>query len=377
MWYNINMSRKSDKLKKKVDKAIRDEDFDNISSLIEDTVESAINLVGTGISSVRDYIGKKSHIPSIKRESVVIQKNPMAFQSRLKSLIGIGSMLMGIMFMALFFAGNGWLFLPFGLGLIGFGLNMRENSKKLKNKALRFERYKKELSYSPIQTVKTLADAVGADPKLVRKELDEYITKDYFKQARFIKDKTIFILDRDTFRRYIGDRSMDPIQSQASKIEEEKTEEIEEKSEDQSLEEEKAEDSLKAYIGDLDKIRLKLKDPMASKLDRLITTLGHIYYYLKEDPSSAGSARKFVDYYVPTVIRLLESYINFANIGPGGQNSTQAMDQIEKSMDTINFAFEKFLDDLLADSVIDISSDITVLKAMMQQDGLLEDDFKI
>ena len=50
--------------------------------------------------------------------------------------------------------------------------------------------------------------------------------------------------------------------------------------------------------------------------------------------------------------------------------------EIEKTIDTLNVAFEKLLDDLFQDTAWDVSSDISVLNTMLAQEGLTEDEIR-
>ena len=50
--------------------------------------------------------------------------------------------------------------------------------------------------------------------------------------------------------------------------------------------------------------------------------------------------------------------------------------EIEATLDTLNTAFEKLLDDLFQDTMWDVSSDISVLNTMLAQEGLKEDGMK-
>ena len=58
-----------------------------------------------------------------------------------------------------------------------------------------------------------------------------------------------------------------------------------------------------------------------------------------------------------------------------GENILSSKKEIEGSLDTLNTAFEKLLDRLFQDQAWDVSSDISVLKTMIAQDGLAEEDF--
>ena len=57
------------------------------------------------------------------------------------------------------------------------------------------------------------------------------------------------------------------------------------------------------------------------------------------------------------------------------KNILSSKKEIEGSLDTLNIAFEKLLDRLFQDQAWDVSSDISVLKTMIAQDGLAEEDF--
>ena len=83
-----------------------------------------------------------------------------------------------------------------------------------------------------------------------------------------------------------------------------------------------------------------------------------------------------MDYYLPTTVKLLEAYAQMDAQPAGGENIQTAKREIEATIDTLNVAFEKLLDDLFLDTAWDISSDISVLNTMLAQEGLKEDGLK-
>jgi len=80
-----------------------------------------------------------------------------------------------------------------------------------------------------------------------------------------------------------------------------------------------------------------------------------------------------MNYYLPTTKKLLEAYVELDRQTVQGENVQQTKNEIDSAMDTINEAFEKLLDSLFQDMAWDISSDISVMKTMMAQDGLTND----
>ena len=107
----------------------------------------------------------------------------------------------------------------------------------------------------------------------------------------------------------------------------------------------------------------------------LTETGDRLYCYLREHPEKSDQMRRFMEYYLPTTVKLVESYAEFDSAGVEGENIRTAKEEIEKTMDTINEAFEKLLDDLFQETAWDVSSDISVLKTMLAQEGLTKNDF--
>lgn len=82
-------------------------------------------------------------------------------------------------------------------------------------------------------------------------------------------------------------------------------------------------------------------------------------------------------YYLPTTLKLLESYSEIERVGVAGDNMKSAKDNIEKTLDLLVEAYKKLLDQLYQSENMDISSDIDVLEQMMKKDGLTGNGFGI
>lgn len=90
----------------------------------------------------------------------------------------------------------------------------------------------------------------------------------------------------------------------------------------------------------------------------------------KED--KLGQVRQFMNYYLPTTIKLLEQYVQLQDVGLKGENIGAAMTQIEDMLDKVIVAFQKQLDSLFARDVVDITADIQVMERMMASQGLTD-----
>ena len=128
----------------------------------------------------------------------------------------------------------------------------------------------------------------------------------------------------------------------------------------------------KEYINFVRGINDKIPDTeeLSTKLYRLEEIMNRIFAQVKKDPSSADELHKLMSYYLPTTKKLLNAYVELDKEPEVGNNITQTKLEIDAAIDTINMAFENLLDSLFQDMAWDISSDISVMKTMMAQDGL-------
>lgn len=88
------------------------------------------------------------------------------------------------------------------------------------------------------------------------------------------------------------------------------------------------------------------------------------------DPSDVPQIKKFLDYYLPTTIKLLNAYDRMGAQGIEGNNITGTMSSIEEMLDTAIKAYRKLLDSLFADQAMDIETDIEVMNTLLKREGL-------
>lgn len=115
-------------------------------------------------------------------------------------------------------------------------------------------------------------------------------------------------------------------------------------------------------------------ESVSASIRRMEVACRSIFAYIEEHPAKAGQIRKFINYYLPTTMKLLNTYDRLTRQGVQGENISSTMFDIEAMMQTIATAFEKQLDNLFENEALDISTDISVLETMLQQEGLTEDE---
>lgn len=113
---------------------------------------------------------------------------------------------------------------------------------------------------------------------------------------------------------------------------------------------------------------------MSRKIDRIGEITERILEFQKEHPDKAGALRKFLNYYLPTTLKILNSYAELEKQGVEGENIAATKQRIENMMDMVVEGFERQLDKLFAGDMMDIAADITVMEQMMQGDGLFDGD---
>jgi len=109
---------------------------------------------------------------------------------------------------------------------------------------------------------------------------------------------------------------------------------------------------------------------LSRKIDRVGEVTGRIFSYLRENPDKENRLRGFLNYYLPTTLKILRAYAQMEAQGIEGENITAAMGRIEGMMDKVADGFERQLDMLFQDQVLDVTSDVAVLEQMLRNDGL-------
>ena len=117
---------------------------------------------------------------------------------------------------------------------------------------------------------------------------------------------------------------------------------------------------------------------ISAALDRMTNAGEAIFGVLARDPKQMQAVRKFMNYYLPTTIKLLNAYDRMSSQGIEGENLDKSMKNINEMLDAAIVAYKKRLDSLFANQALDIETDIQVMNTMLAREGLSgESDFNI
>lgn len=373
-----DLSNLEDQIMSTVSNALKAIDFANLKKDINDKTENTLNQVKSkfnGYSEKYMRLNKKAKNDISK----YISKRPAGSMSGiLYILFGISgclvygsSVLIFIIFKILFgMIGSNILFVSaFLLLVVSVGLLLRGIT--LRKRVKRFKKYVRFIDDNNYFLINDLAKFAREKESFVVKDLSKMIDLGMFLEGHIDEEKTYFMLNDEVYNDYLNLKN----QQIAKETDNEKlNEEIE------NLEKNEIESTIKIgrnYIEQIKNIKNELyKEEIAVKLDKLGNISNQILVQVEKNPNKIQEVNKFINHYLPITIKLINSYKDINNQSVQGENIENAKIEIEKSIDLINSAFENLLDDLYEDVVLDISTDISVLKTLFKQEGLTEDDFK-
>ena len=111
-------------------------------------------------------------------------------------------------------------------------------------------------------------------------------------------------------------------------------------------------------------------ETISAQIDHLEEITGKIIDYVIANPAKQPQISRFLDYFLPTTIKLLNAYDRMDSAGVSGSNIDATKEKVETMLDTLCAAFDKQLDALFGDEALDISTDITVMENLLAQEGL-------
>ena len=298
-------------------------------------------------------------------------------------------------------------------GSLGLGIG----GKKRLELAQRFRKYVSVLGNRTYCMVEELADSVGESSKFVRKDLKKMIRQGFFPQGYLDQKETCLITDKQTYQQYqdaqqsyearkkAAQQSKDPGRRDGDGQYFETAFDFESSGGSENAAAKRsgtnqngaasghfADSDIRAdmdpkcaeliaqgrsYIRHIHECNDRIPDEaMSEKLARLEVVVTRIFTEAERNPEVVDDLKKMMSYYLPTTKKLLDAYCNLNEQPVGGQNIDTMKKEIEETLDTLNSAFEKLLDDLFEEQAWDISSDISVLNTMLAQEGLTGNRFE-
>ena len=109
---------------------------------------------------------------------------------------------------------------------------------------------------------------------------------------------------------------------------------------------------------------------MSEKIRRMQELTASIFAEVEAHPEKKSQIDRFMNYYLPTTLKLLKSYARIERQGVSGENMAKAKADIEGIADTLVEGYKKQLDRLYQAEAVDIAGDVSVIENMLKRDGL-------
>jgi 5-bromo-4-chloroindolyl phosphate hydrolysis protein len=239
----------------------------------------------------------------------------------------------------------------------------------------RFARYRDAIGASESVSLNDLAHRTGRALKSVKKDVSKMIKKGMFLQAH---------VDEDTDTLFLTDASYADFQRRQAAAAEEKRREFlrqqaaskRSKERPLSADEQKTLNEGRNLLQQVDaRISHVGSDDVAKKAMAICQVADSIFKRAEQDPDVIENLDQMVDYYLPLTIKLLDTYTELAAQPIQSQEIGASRREIEDTLDTLVRAYVKLYDSLFREMIWDASTDISVLKAVLAQDGLTDGPF--
>lgn len=238
-----------------------------------------------------------------------------------------------------------YTFWPMGITAGGLGLLL--GSHWMRRRLRRYAKYQAIAGKKPTVTISQLAAAANVSARRVENDLEQMVQKGLWgKEAYLDLGRGILV------RTFEAAEGLEPAQKETQPAPAE------------------AEEGYSGQLRDIRRANDRIADPaISAKIDRLEDLAGKIFRIVEEEPAKKAKASTFLNYYLPTTQKLLDSYADFEEAGVSGGNVSQAKQRIADTMDKIVAGFERQLDQLYQSDAMDVDSDIRVMEQMLRRDG--------
>ena len=220
----------------------------------------------------------------------------------------------------------------------------RRMARGMRRRLRRYAKYQAIAGKKPTVTISQLAAAANVSTRRVENDLEQMVQKGFWgKEAYLDLGRGVLV------RTFEAAEGLEQAQKETQPAPAE------------------AEEGYSGQLRDIRRANDRIADPaISAKIDRLEELAGKIFRIVEEEPAKKAKASTFLNYYLPTTQKLLDSYADFEEAGVSGGNVSQ---RIADTMDKIVAGFERQLDQLYQSDAMDVDSDIRVMEQMLRRDG--------
>lgn len=275
--------------------------------------------------------------------------------------------------------GGGWWVALFWIALLLLGfVAMLRTGVGQKSRLNRAKKYVELAGHNQYINLEDLALQTGRPERFVRKDVKKMLKLGLFPEGHLDQKESCLMLNDRIYQEYLTLEKQRRVLEREQKAQEKTREQKEPSPAVEPVETKRAENELEAMISQGQDCIRRLRDmndsipgeEISAKLFRLENLLKEIFEGLKEHPEQLQQMKKFMNYYLPTTLKLVAAYREFDGMSAQGEEILEAKAEIEKTLDTINKAFEELLNRMFRETAFDVTTDAQVLQSMLAREGL-------
>lgn len=253
------------------------------------------------------------------------------------------------------------------LAMIAGGGLLIFSGRQAKKKEAAFRRCMTVSGDKGVVKLRPLAKTLGMTEEELEKQLTEMVDRGYYGERAYIDHARELLVIEPEFMRDVY-RAEDEAKAREAAA---KTQ----------AEEQAAKEQMTEYERIIERIRqadIDIEDEvMSEKIRQMQAITQAIFSEVELHPEKRPQIDRFMSYYLPTTLKLLESYARIEEQGVSGENTAKAKADIERIADTLVEGYRKQLDTLYHAEAVDIAGDVAVVESMLRRDGLTGDsDFR-
>ena len=115
-----------------------------------------------------------------------------------------------------------------------------------------------------------------------------------------------------------------------------------------------------------------MKPEASDLMNEIISYILKIREDILKHPKKVKKISRFLNYYLPTTVKISEKYVYLLSQRSKGENVTEGLRSIETALEQIRTAFIRQHDALFEEEALDLSTDVAVLETLLKQDSLEE-----
>jgi uncharacterized membrane protein len=336
--------------------------IDELTNALQDMVTDVAHAVSEGAQAVRHTMRRTGEEEKRQKQ---LRKQQKSAANTARGL-GIAAFVCGLSgFVALF---DGTFGDALSVFIITAGLALA--SHFCKRKAMRLQRvlcYRMAVIGHGSCSVSELAAATGCAPETVHKEVLRLLQNGDLEGMRLSADGARLFENQAAYSAY-QERCAQAQQSEA---------------ETQPTRPEQAVNDMpdtlgrcRAFVQQLTQARASITDASVGEQVELLTRqAAQIAEWLEQHPAEEPKVKRFADYYMPTVLKLLNTYNAVSRQAGESAVAENIQTEICGILYTVNQAFHTLQDGLLQDTALDVSAEIAALETVLTQDGLTPPEF--